>query len=163
MTSVMVAVCAGAIGAVISHLWDPDRGRARRRRLRDQCASAVRRSERRMRRAGARRLHYAEGRMHGAVHRALPDRHREAPDDTTLAQKVRSEVLGAPEFRALAISVDVSDGVVHLRGEVRDPTLIDELVAAVSRMRGVHRVDSYLHTPGTVSPNKEDALRTTRV
>jgi osmotically-inducible protein OsmY len=83
---------------------------------------------------------------------------RVEPDDATLAQKVRSEVLGREDFRHYGISVDATDGVVHLRGELPTPSRIDELVAAVSHVYGVRRVESYLHLPGAPAPNKQPVL-----
>ena len=83
---------------------------------------------------------------------------RGEPDDATLAQKVRSEVLGREAFRRYGISVDAADGVVHFRGELVTPTRIDELVTAVTHVYGVRHVDSYLHLPGEPAPNKQPVL-----
>jgi hypothetical protein len=155
---VVVVVCAFGVGALLSYLWDPDRGRTRRVRLRDQSSAALRQRRRRFTRACARQLRRAEGRLKGQWHRIphLPSHDR--PDDTTLVDKIRSEVLGRPRFHGLPINVDTCDGVVHLRGEVREQARIDELVAATTRVAGVRTVQSFLHLPGEMPPNKQDAL-----
>jgi len=150
-------LAVGAIGgALAAHLWDPDRGRARRARLRDQTAGALRHGRRRLAREGRRRVRYSEGRARGLWHRVTPHPHP-TPDDATLAQKVRSEVLGRGRFHQLDVHVDAHDGVVHLRGEIPSRERIDELIQAVETLDEVHRVESYLHLPGEVAPNKQDA------
>ena len=152
------AAAAGAVaGAVIAHLWDPDRGRARRARLRDHCAAAGRHGARQVGRAGVRRVRYAQGRLRGLHHQVRAGRHG-TPDDATLAQKVRSEVLGKSQFHGTGVHVDAHAGVVHLRGELSSQALINELICAVEAVNGVQRVDSYLHLPGDVAPNKQEAL-----
>jgi hypothetical protein len=161
MQTAAIAGGAAAIGALASHLWDPDRGHARRARLRDQCSSSIHRTRRR----AERRLHYADGRLQGAMHRVAsrrPSGTGEPIDDVTLAQKIRSEVLGATEFRGTHVNVDAYDGIVHLRGEIPSAEQIDALVVAVGEVSGVRDVVSYLHTPGVSAPNKTDALRVTQ-
>jgi osmotically-inducible protein OsmY len=108
-----------------------------------------------------REARYSEGRMRGLLHRALPASPTVAPDDVTLAQKVRSEVLGQGRFRALDVHVDTAAGVVALRGEVPSTAGMAELMAAVGTVRGVARVDSYLHLPGELAPNKRDVYLAT--
>jgi osmotically-inducible protein OsmY len=147
-----------ACGAIGSHFLDADRGHARRTRARDQIAAASRRTMRRFEHFSAGRVHYTRARATGVVRRSIHNLVRVEPDDATLAQKVRSEVLGREAFRHDGISVDATDGIVHLRGELPTRSHIDELVAAVSRVYGVRRVDSYLHLPGEPAPNKEPVL-----
>jgi hypothetical protein len=147
----------GAVGgAVAAHLWDPDRGRARRARLHDQTAGALRHVRRRLAREGRRRVRYSEGRARGLWHRVTPHA-RPTPDDGTLAQKVRSEVLGRGQFHQLDVHVDTHNGVVHLRGEVPSQMRIGELIRAVEAVDGIRRVESFLHLPGQVAPNKQGA------
>jgi len=147
-----------ACGAVASHFLDADRGHARRTRARDQLSASGRRILRRFEHASAGRLHYTSARATGVVRRSIHNLVRVEPDDATLAQKVRSEVLGREAFRHYGISVDATDGVVHLRGELPAPSRIDELVSAVTHVYGVRRVDSYLHLPGEPAPNKQSVL-----
>jgi osmotically-inducible protein OsmY len=146
-----------AVGAVAAHLLDPDRGHARRARLRDRIAAGRRHLVRSMERATWGRVHRARDHVTGVVRHGVHTLTRESPDDATLAQKVRSEVLG-PRFHVHGVSVDAAAGVVHLRGEIPSRSLIDELTSATRKVYGVVRVDSYLHLPGEPAPNKRLAL-----
>jgi hypothetical protein len=129
--------------------------------VRDECSAAVRQSGRRVVRAGTRRARYTEGKMRGLSHRLVP-RRRPILDDITLAQKVRSEILGQGQFRSSDVHVDAYLGVVYLRGEISNEQLIDALVAAVARLHSVDKVVSYLHLPGRVAPNKANAVHALR-
>ena len=54
MTRLRTMVVSGAVGAALVYLFDPERGRARRARLRDQLDAAVRRGRRDLDRAAQR-------------------------------------------------------------------------------------------------------------
>jgi hypothetical protein len=155
------ALVSGGAGALLSHLFDPDRGRARRARLHDRTAGRLRRQAHRTTRALGRQVRYTEGRLEGARHavatRIRPD-HHDRPDDATLVQRVRSQVLGRPEFGATHINVDACQGVIHLRGELSSPETIDRLERSVQNVADVVRVESYLHLAGQPAPNKEPVL-----
>lgn len=147
-----------ALGAAAAYLLDPDRGRARRARSRDQAIAAIRRPAARAARQAANKRVYLRGRAVGAVRRVtatpLPP-----GDDRTLADKVRSEVLGASRFSRRAINLDAVNGVVALRGELDHPEDIRDVVAAVEKVPGVRRVDNLLHLPKTAPPNVKDVQR----
>jgi osmotically-inducible protein OsmY len=142
----------GSFGAALAYLFDPDRGRARRARLTDQVSAAVRDKTRRL----EQRTRYVGGKAQGVAARATQAGPSDDVDDKVLADKVRSEVLGAAEFAGCDVLVDVADGAVTLRGEV-DEGKIQELRRAVSKVEGVKAVNSLLHPPGTPAPNKEAA------
>jgi osmotically-inducible protein OsmY len=101
------------------------------------------------------------GRLEGAGHETLGHLRRDHAqfDDATLADKVRSEVLGRVEFGGSRLNVDACKGVVHLRGELPSTKVIEKLYESVTRVQGVERVESYLHLPGQSAPNKESALQ----
>ena len=147
------------VGAAFARLYDPDRGRARRARLRSHTVGVVRRTGRHAAGSVARRFRYTRGRAHGAIHHATHLRGHAPDDDVTLTQKVRSEVLGAARFRRFGITIDAIDGRVTLRGEVPRHADIREVEHAVSQVAGVRSITNLLHTPGTIAPNKRDALR----
>jgi osmotically-inducible protein OsmY len=153
-TRTLIAFGAGGIGgAVVAHLFDPDRGRARRARLADQS----RHQWRELQRDAGRQARYAagvdEGQRRAAT--AVPPT-GPPPDDATLADKVRSEVLGRADFGNFVIAVDAAAGAVHLRGEVPSD-VAERIEAAVERVHGVTSVESFLHPPGTPAPNKARA------
>lgn len=54
----------GAIGATLQYLYDPQSGKSRRARLRDQAAAQVRRLTRLI----GRKLRYQKGRLRGVAH-----------------------------------------------------------------------------------------------
>ena len=77
-----------------------------------------------------------------------------AYNDPTLARKVESEIFRSAESPKGKVDVNVENGVVYLRGEVKDEQGIEELVAATRKVDGVGQVESLLHTPGTAARTK---------
>lgn len=148
-------------GALAAHLLDPDRGRARRVQWRDQSLGICRRGARRARRRAVFTSRFLVGRLERARHALVHDQRHVHLDDNTLIQKIRSEVLGPNDFGRWPISIDSCDGVVHLRGEVTSAEASAAVVRAVEHVPGVTRVESFLHLPGQVAPNKHAALRAT--
>jgi BON domain len=138
-----------AVGAVGMYFLDPDRGRSRSVRVRDQLAKRGRQLQRQRDRA----RRYEEGVMEGLHH--LPS---DAPpaDDLTLVDRVKSELGHAlPHDR---VSLDVADGVLELRGELDSDAEIDALIDQVCAVPGVTSLVSLLHLPGEPAPNKAAAL-----
>lgn len=138
-----------AVGALVAFLSDPRSGRRRRAIAGDRTAGltrkTARRSTRKLRVAGA----YGLGWSRRARHL------REEPkeyDDTTLAQKVQTEIFRAADAPKGTVNVNVADGVVQLRGEVQEPGLINELVEKTRHVQGVRDVESFLHLPKTPAP-----------
>jgi osmotically-inducible protein OsmY len=70
-------------------------------------------------------------------------------DDVTLARKVESEIFRPADVPKGAISVNVNDGVVELRGEIADQKQIDELGESAKKVDGVKDVRNLLHTAST--------------
>ena len=139
-------------GAAAAYFGDPEQGRARRAKTKDQLGAAIRQAKGQV----ERKQRYVEstlaGRAQGARSGSTPP-----ADDKTLVDKVKSEVLGQPEFSQLDVVVDAAEGVVALRGEVPDQNVASKLETAVGRVTGVQRVESYVHTPGQPAPNKQAA------
>ena len=88
----------------------------------------------------------AAGKVKGAASSATgtPDY-----DDVTLARKVESEIFRPADVPKGAISVNVNDGVVELRGEIEDQKQIEELGATARKVDGVKDVRNLLHTAST--------------
>jgi hypothetical protein len=57
--------------------------------------------------------------------------------------------------------LEVEDGVVIVRGEVRSTDESIELARRIEQDPGVREVVMLVHLPGERPPNKEDALRAT--
>ncbi|HYT81348.1 MAG TPA: BON domain-containing protein [Actinomycetota bacterium] len=145
---------ASAVGAALAYYFDPDRGRGRRSKARDQMTAAFRRFGRR----GGRLARRAESEAYGAWQRAthpLPD--NPPMDDETLKQKVETELFGKPDVEKGKIVVNVEDGVVVLRGEVGSPTQMTELSQLAMEIPGVAGVQNLLHLPEEPPPNKAAA------
>ena len=73
-------------------------------------------------------------------------------DDQLLKAKIESEAFRDVEAAKGDVNVNVEVGVVYLRGQVEDQTLIQELEQRVRAVQGVNRVENLLHTPGTEAP-----------
>lgn len=143
---------AAGVGAAAAYLLDPDQGRSRRARLKDQTQAFGRRQARALERQAS----FQRGRAEGLVQRA---RHRGQPpaDDRALADRVRTEVLRDPSRSHL--NVDAVDGVVAVRGEVPDRETALDVERRIRAIPGVADVDNLLHTPGQPARNKADARR----
>jgi osmotically-inducible protein OsmY len=63
-----------------------------------------------------------------------------------------SEIFRPADAPKHKVKVDAVDGVVYLKGQVKRPEDIEELVSATRNVEGVRRVESLLHTPGTPAP-----------
>ena len=75
-------------------------------------------------------------------------------DDVTLARKVESEVFrpeGAPKGK---VDVNAVEGVVWLRGEVKNQKQIQEIEAKVRAIPEVRGVENLLHLPKTPAPSR---------
>ena len=142
-----VAAAGVAIGAVAEFLLDPEQGKRRRHQARDRVLALLRRG----RRETARRADYAAGKAQGAAYtaaKATTGASDETPDDRTLASKVESIVFRETGIPKDSVNVDAHEGTVVLRGEVKRPEQINELVEATEEVEGVQRVESLLKTPG---------------
>lgn len=145
------AITAGG-GAALMYLFDPEQGRARRAKLKDQVAGMFRTGARQ----AGRKAEYARGQAHGLKHLGRSGSPPE--NDATLTAKVESEVLSRSSYPKGKISVNSVDGVVELRGTCESQDQIDELEQEVRKVSGVADIHNFLHLPGTPAPNKAAAL-----
>jgi osmotically-inducible protein OsmY len=141
---------AGAIGAALAYLFDPDNGRRRRKILADKSAKYVRRARQQVRGAGTQ----ARGVKEKATH--LEEQEKPQPDDVTLARKVETEIFRDADVPKGEINVNAEDGVVYLRGEVTQPDMIEDLEAKARNVQGVLGVENLLHAPGQEAPAKPE-------
>ena len=152
MTSRSVNV-AGAtlIGFGLAYFLDPRSGAKRRNELLDKLTSKARRGAEGT--AGAAR---AAGAQVGAAAQKAASAVRDdgpPPNDATLKHKVQSDVIGPAEIPTGQISVDVSEGIVALRGQVSDRETMQDLDARIRKLTGVRDVQNLLHLPGETPPN----------
>jgi hypothetical protein len=73
-----------------------------------------------------------------------PEPVAESPEDRTIVDRVKSEVLRDDRFKG-NVNVSAEFGRILLHGELENPDLIDELVSRVRDVEGVRDVDSRLH------------------
>src|SRR5919201_3025313 len=138
-----------ALGALLAYFFDPQNGKRRRNMAADRTAGFFRQRARETARAGRGVAADAYGVKQKVQHL------REEPkdfDDATLADKVRSEVFRPADAPKGDVNVSVENGVVQLRGEVKEAELIDDLVDRTRKVQGVRDVENLLHLPGTPAP-----------
>jgi osmotically-inducible protein OsmY len=136
---------AGAIGLAAGYFLDPDSGKRRRHIARDRAVSVIRRGADRTRREAEYRTQQAEGKVEAAKSKAAPE--KPAPNDQALAERVKSEIFQPADAPKGSVNVNVEDGVVYLRGEVKRPEEIRKLVEEAGAVDGVRGVENLLHTP----------------
>lgn len=129
------------VGAGLMYYLDPERGKTRRARLRDQAGRAARdtgdRVEGKLEDLGNR----AEGLAHETKSRlrtASRDEEQTNVSDATLEARVRSEI-GHEISHPGAIEVSARNGRVTIRGPILADE-VDKLIARVALVRGVSDV-----------------------
>ncbi len=147
-------VVVGTISVGLAYFLDPDRGRSRRARVKDQAAAAGRRARREMSRRGR----YLAGRARGIALRARGAGRPSPEDDLQVTEVIRQRLAGL-SFSTADVSVEVVEGVAQLRGQVATEQEQKIVEDEVSRAAGVREMHSYLHLPGRPAPNKSSALR----
>ena len=151
MSRLITLLFGVGIGAAAAHFLDPQSGRRRRNMVRDQAVSKAQTT------AGqaVSSAQYAAGKAKGAASTVTPSGTRlEEADDVTLARKVETEIFRAPDAPKGDVSVDVQDGVAHLRGEVADDQWITRLGQDAEKVEGIKGVENLLHRPGTPAPDR---------
>jgi hypothetical protein len=79
-----------------------------------------------------------------------------ALDDVTITRKVETEIFRGSKVAKGKISVNTADGVVWLRGEVKNPEQVKDLEAKAAAIPEVKRVENLLHLPKTPAPSRTD-------
>ena len=138
------------LGWLAGYVFDPRLGRGRRALARDWLLARGRRLVRR----GERVQRYATARAYGKTQALLHRREasKPQPDDVTLAHKVETIIFRDGDVPKGQININAEDGVVTLRGEVPDQTMLDALVERTREVVGVRSVESLLHLPGQPAP-----------
>lgn len=147
------AMAFAGVGAAAAHLLDPDRGRARRARLRDQALARSRRATEKL----ETEARYRQGQIEGLRARSHGQGHLHPTDEHVVKQAVEQR-LSATGVDTTDVVVDVTDGVVGLRGKVQHPDEVRRLGKEAAGVPGVNEVRSWLHLPGQPAPNKADSL-----
>jgi uncharacterized membrane protein len=136
LKSIGLTGLSAGTGAVVEYLFDPDRGRARRAKVRDQAAHAAHEMNDSVGGLTRDLSNRGRGVAAGARYRFTG----RSVDDPVLHERVRAE-LGRHVRHPHAIDVRVRDGVVTLAGDI----LSDEearAIRAVRRVPGVKKIDT---------------------
>jgi osmotically-inducible protein OsmY len=140
----------GAAAAALTYFFDPQNGTRRRNETRDRVVAFFRQSGRKAGRAGRSVGSQAYGLKQKAVH--MKEEAKPEPDDVTLARKVETEIFRGADVPKGMINVNAEGGIVFLRGEVADPSMIEDLGKAARKVQGVREVQNLLHTAGSPGP-----------
>ena len=143
---------AAVLGALGAFFLDPTSGRRRRAELSQRLPAFFRRRGRTLSRAGR----AASAEVYG-VQQKLTHMREEPKDlnDSTLTEKVKTELFRDPDVPKGQINVNVQEGVVQLRGEVPRPELMNDLVEKARSIQGVRDVENLLHVPESPAPMHE--------
>src|SRR5215204_718105 len=87
---------------------------------------------------------------------APPPRRPKDLDDVAIARKVESVIFRSRTVAKGKVDVNVADGVVWLRGEVKRPDLVKQLEAKAREVPEVKGVENLLHLPKTPAPSRTD-------
>ena len=91
---------------------------------------------------------FVTGKGRAAVNAVTPSPKHDY-DDVTLARKVETEIFRPEDAPKENVNVNVENGVVFLRGQVKNVDEMKDLETAASKVEGVTAVNNLLHTPGS--------------
>ena len=130
------------LGALIAYFFDPQSGRSRRAEARQRVPAMFRRTTAKAGQAGRAASSQATAVKAKAAHRKEAEKPQ--PDDVTLARKVETEIFRDTEVPKGKINVNAENGKVVLRGEVAEPSLIEDLEQRTKKVQGVREVENLL-------------------
>jgi osmotically-inducible protein OsmY len=130
------------LGALIAYFFDPQSGRSRRAEARQRIPAVLRRTSAKAGQAGKAASSQATAAKAKATHRKEAEKPQ--PDDVTLARKVETEIFRDADVPKGKINVNAENGKVVLRGEVKEPSLIDDLEKRTKKIQGVREVENLL-------------------
>jgi osmotically-inducible protein OsmY len=136
---------AGAAGLAAGYFLDPDSGKRRRHVARHRALGLIRRGARKTQREADYVVGTAEGKVEAAKSKTAPE--KPAANDQALAERVKSEIFQPADAPKDSVNINVENGVVYLRGQVKRPADIKKLVKEAESVDGVRGVENLLHTP----------------
>ena|SRR5215210_4327572 len=120
----------------------------------DRIGGLVRSVARRAAQVGRRATSFVSGKASALTSRPKP---KPGMDDRTLKNKVESELFRDADAPKASVDVQVVDGVVELRGEVKRPEIKEALEAEARKVPEVRDVRNLLHLPKTPAPTRADS------
>jgi BON domain-containing protein len=134
MARLGTTIAVGGVGAALMYAFDPERGRARRARLRDKLVHA----EHELAGEAHKGIHDLTNRSRGIAHDVAAVAMANKADDDVVRERVRAR-LGRSILHPRGIEVEVQRGIVKLKGPVLRNE-VQSLVRACKRVRGVRHV-----------------------
>jgi osmotically-inducible protein OsmY len=135
-------VAAGAAGLAGAFFLDPESGKRRRHIARDRALALIRQGTETTRRQAEYRKGQVEGKFEAAKSQVSPE--KPAANDQALAERVKSEIFQPADAPKGSVNVNVENGVVYLRGEVKDRDQIKKLVKQAGSVDGVAGVENLI-------------------
>lgn len=143
VTNAAIPAAAFAAGLAAMYALDPERGRRRRAVVRDKVVHAVKLTRDRL----GKTARYTKGKTSGLLSETRSMLRRDQVSDEQLRERVRS-ALGRVVSHPHSIHVECQSGVINLSGAIL-ANEVDQLVAAVMKVRGVRQVRNQLQTHET--------------
>ena len=140
----------GAAAVALTYFFDPENGSRRRNVARDRVLALFRQGGRKATDAGRGVASEAYGLKQKATH--MREQSKAQPDDVSLARKVETQIFRDADVPKGKINVNAENGKVVLRGEVEDPSMIEDLEKAARKVQGVREVENLLHPAGSPAP-----------
>lgn len=146
----LATALAGASGAALAYILDPQTGRRRRKMAVERSLAISRRSAEH----GGKLCRAVRAQTYGFYQRLihLAPKERPTPNDETLTQRVRSQILRDPALHKHRINVNAEHGVIVLRGEVDHPKQMRVLEKKARKVPGVVAVENKLHVLSAPGP-----------
>ena len=148
--SIACILLAGGIGAALMYFLDPHQGNRRRKMAVQQVVGSYHHSSKRLIHASRATSSHLRGLWQRLTH--LKPAAKPTPNDETLTQRVRSQLLRDPHLSRHRININSEYGVVVLRGEVEHQEQIRHLEKEARHIPGVLDVHNLLHLPNTPAP-----------
>ncbi len=130
-----------ALGSLLAFLFDPARGRSRRRQLMQRATGIARRSLRQQGRQVSRAASRVNGLKQRVAHRRVAD---PDPSAEKLKARVQSELFRATDVPKGDLNVNVENRVVMLRGHVDSEAMRARLEAQARHVQGVKGVENFI-------------------
>jgi BON domain len=140
-----IGIVAGATGAAVAYLLDPQRGRARRAQLLDQGAATIRDAAHEAERVVRSVSSTAEGKLEQLTQGGS---RVAATDDVTLRDRAESILFRDPKVPKGTINLSAERGTLVLRGEVPNARMRNKLGRDAEKIDGVWGVQNLLRVPG---------------
>ncbi len=133
-------IIGAALGSLLAFLFDPARGRSRRRQLMQRATGIARRSLRQQRRQLSRAASRVNGLKQRVAHRRVAD---PDPSAEKLKARVQSELFRATDVPKGDLNVNVENRVV-MRGHVDSEAMRARLEAQARHVQGVKGVENFI-------------------